>query len=122
SGGAVADAPTMSGALSAVFRFPPVLNQAAPTGAAAARAAELLLGFDGVLAVLDRRVRSGLVPRERLERDADAALPDGTLDVEAIERALARARVSSARATSAPPTRCAGSSPAAACSSSDPPP
>src|SRR5262249_34227354 len=79
----------MSRALSAVFRFTTVLNQAAPTGAAAARAAELLLGFAGVLAVLDRRVRSGLVPRERLERDADAALPDGTLDVEAIERALA---------------------------------
>jgi len=34
-------------------------------------------------------VRSGLVPRERLGRDAHAALPDRTLDVEAIERALA---------------------------------
>jgi len=100
-------------ALSAVFRFTTVLNQAAPTGAAAARAAELLLGFDGVLAVLDRRVRSGLVPRERLERDADAALPDGTLDVEAIDRALAarqglkRARLPRRRraARGAPPPR-----------------
>jgi cysteinyl-tRNA synthetase len=84
----------MSLALSAVFRFTTAINQAAPTGAAAVRASEVLLGFDAILDVVDRRLRTGLVSKATLEARADtiatdATLPSGPLGASAIEDALA---------------------------------
>jgi cysteinyl-tRNA synthetase len=90
----------MSRALAAVFGFVTAVNQAAPSGAAAARSLEILLAFDAVLEVLDRRVRTGLMSEANLNARAQGldgaapllALPPGSLDAQAIEGALALRR------------------------------
>ncbi len=61
----------MSNALAAVFGLVTELNQRTLSPGDAAAAARTLEGFDGVLAVLDRRVRSGIVTKEDLEARAN---------------------------------------------------
>jgi cysteinyl-tRNA synthetase len=82
----------MPNALAAVFRLVGELNQRALTPGDARLARGTLEGFDAVLAVLDRRVRSGIVTKEDLDaRAVSAALPPldalrtGPLDVAKIE-------------------------------------
>jgi cysteinyl-tRNA synthetase len=82
-------------ALAAMFGCVSAINQAAPRGGAAERALEILLGFDALLDVLDRRVRSGLVLKASLDERAtelsgsEFLVSEGALDGPAIERALA---------------------------------
>jgi cysteinyl-tRNA synthetase len=64
----------ISRALAAVFELASALNQATLSPGDAAAALATLEGFDGVLGVLDRRVRSGLVSKTDL--DANASTDD----------------------------------------------
>jgi cysteinyl-tRNA synthetase len=70
---ALEDNLNMSNALAAVFGLVTELNQRTFAPGDAAAAMRALEGFDVVLAVLDRRVRSGIVTKEDLDRHALAA-------------------------------------------------
>jgi cysteinyl-tRNA synthetase len=91
----------MPNALAALFGFIGELNQRTLTPGDAAAAKSAMEGFDTVLAVLDRRARSGIVTKEELERggvavDAGAATERsgsgeaGTLEAAEIEAMILR--------------------------------
>jgi len=70
---ALADNLNMPNALAALFGLVAELNQRTLGPGDAALALAALEGFDGVLAVLDRRVRSGLLRKEELDARAASA-------------------------------------------------
>jgi cysteinyl-tRNA synthetase len=82
-------------ALAALFGFVAELNQRTLSPGDAVAALRALDGFDVVLAVIDRRVRSGIVAKADLEKRAAGELPprpelagDGALEPAQIEAAI----------------------------------
>ena len=76
----------MSNALAAVFGLVTELNQRTLAPGDAAAAVRTLDGFDGVLAVLDRRVRSGIVTKDELDKLAvTGPLPPPDVPLEAAQ-------------------------------------
>jgi cysteinyl-tRNA synthetase len=86
----------MPNALAAVFGFVTELNQRTLSPGDAKAALAALEGFDSVLAVLDRRVRSGIVTKADLdsraaqEQPAAAELLQAPLSAAAIEALVVR--------------------------------
>jgi cysteinyl-tRNA synthetase len=93
---ALADNLNMPNALAAVFGFVTELNQRTLSPGDAKAALAALEGFDSVLAVLDRRVRSGIVTKADLdsraaqEQPAAAELLQAPLSAAAIEALVVR--------------------------------
>lgn len=79
----LADNLNMSNALAAVFGLVTELNQRTLTPGDAAHAKKAIEGFDSVLGVLDRRVRSGIVTKEDLEKKAVLTLLPPLADLQA---------------------------------------
>jgi cysteinyl-tRNA synthetase len=90
---ALEDNLNMSNALAAVFAFITELNQRTLSPGDARAGLAALEGMDGVLAVIDRTSRSGVLSKADLEQRASAQLPpiasllegEGPLDVARIE-------------------------------------
>lgn len=77
-GGALCDNLNMPNALAAVFGFVREANQRELRGADAAAALQFLYRLDGILDVLDRRVRTGVITKERIaELIGQGGLPTG---------------------------------------------
>jgi cysteinyl-tRNA synthetase len=79
---ALADDLNMPNALAEVFRFVREVNAEDPGPAASAKALEALGVLDGVLDVLDRRVRAGLITTAELQARAAAKPPAPSLPPE----------------------------------------